>query len=334
MYYDRTLSDGFAKLIGPGGELRWLFDYVKNNNELDFLIGKAKNKEWIYIYRGLSRILAILRRDDTYITDAAKAYKQIAEEQGLSLYGQKKDIILSGDNLSILISGIATEKKLSKHYANKKEGYFQNLLSRGYGICGMPTDDLVIIDKEVVIGYQDTKEKTTKYEPIRKQYKELQKAISEFNKVKYGKDLEKKPIGNEVDFLALDKDGNILIIEYKHGTNTSGIYLSPLQIGLYYNLFTNYHKETGSLYKAVLSMFEQKQRIGLINPEWSKPSTIKSLIPVLIISEYNEKSVSREYFRNILKFVRKATNNQDFLNNIKIYNCPSESKELVPMDWR
>ena len=53
MYYNRTISNSFSGLIEKGGKLRWLFDFVKNTKELDFLIGKNKETESISVYRGL-----------------------------------------------------------------------------------------------------------------------------------------------------------------------------------------------------------------------------------------------------------------------------------------
>jgi hypothetical protein len=61
MYYNRKLSDSFSKLLEPYGKLRWLFHLVKKCSDLDFLIGRNRSKEWISIYRGLSRVLTILK---------------------------------------------------------------------------------------------------------------------------------------------------------------------------------------------------------------------------------------------------------------------------------
>ena len=127
----------------------------------------------------------------------------------------------------------------------------------------------------------------------------------------------RKAIGNELDFFALDKEGNILLIEYKHGTNTSGIYLSPLQIGMYNDIFTYFPKN--ELETAVFEMLEQKQNIGLINPNWKKPNYIKDLIPVLIISEFNYKSSAKTKFDEILQFTRKQFGSS-FLNNLQTFN--------------
>lgn len=224
------------------------------------------------------------------------------------------------NEIDSLISVVEKDTKFDRYYNNKKEGFYQNELSRKFGICGLQSDDFVIIDKEAVIGYTNITEKNKVYGRIRKGYEELQKSISKNDAKRYGKEIDKKSIGNELDFLAFDKEGNILLIEYKHGTNTSGIYLSPLQIGMYYDLFTEFPKE--KLEMAVNEMLEQKKRIGLINPNWKTPK-IKKIIPVLIISDYNDKSSAKQKYCEILKFVR-GLKGDDFLKNIRTYNYTSQ----------
>jgi hypothetical protein len=314
MYYNRTISKELAKLLENGGELRWLFDFVKNHKELDFLIGKNNAKEWVSVYRGLTRIISILPNNDSSIViNADNKYKSILP----NLYGKKSINDNFQNDIENLISQIEKSSQFDRYYKNKKEGYYQNELSRIFGICGNDTTDFVIIDKEVVIGYSNQAEKNNLFGNIRQKYKQLQSEISILNPERYGKDLGKKAIGNELDFLALDKDGNILLIEYKHGTNTSGIYLSPLQIGMYNDIFTSFpHNE---LEIAVFEMLAQKQKIGLINPSWPKPNCIQDIIPVLIISEFNYKSSAKTKFDEILHFSRKQLG-ADFLNNIQTFN--------------
>ncbi|WP_190275743.1 amidase family protein [Thiorhodovibrio frisius] len=128
--------------------------------------------------------------------------------------------------------------------------------------------------------------------------------------------MDKKAIGGELDFLALDKQGNLLLIEYKHGSNTSGIYLSPLQIGLYYDLFNQLPRD--ELKESVSKMLEQKKKIGLINAEWKRPN-IKDIVPVLIVSEYSERSLAKTKYQEIMDIARDKKGNS-FLENIKTYN--------------
>ena len=319
MYYDRTISDGFAKLLVNGGELRWLFDFVKNHKELDFLIGKNNSKEWISIYHGLTRIISILPLGATSIlVDADARYKNMST----NLFGKKSIDDNFQKGIEDLIVQIENDSQFDRYFKNKKEGYYQNELSRRFGICGSADDAFVIIDKEAVIGYKNREEKVNLLGKIQQRYKQKQREISILNPERYGKDLGEKSIGNELDFLALDKYGNILLIEYKHGTNTSGIYLSPLQIGMYYDIFTYFPRE--NLENVVMGMLVQKQKMGLINPSWVKPNSIKAIIPVLIISEFNYKSSAKTKFDEILEFTRKL-NGTDFLNNLQTYNYTIEN---------
>lgn len=327
MYYNRTISERLEKLLCAGGELRWLFDFVKKHQDLDFLIGKNDSGEWISVYRGLSRILSVTQyAEQTHIKiDAAEKFKAL--EPGI--YGRRKTPSDFSEQLESLISKIRSDNGFARYYENRKEGFFQNELSRKFGINGTKNDAFVVLDKEAVIGYANEAEKTKIYSVLRQPYKFLQKAISDKDKVRYGAALEEKPIGNELDFLALDRNGNILLIEYKHGGggNTAGIFRSPLQIGLYYDLFTELNRDDFN--KAVYEMLDQKQRIGLIHPEWEKPEKLAEIIPVLIISEFNYKSSAKEKFNEILKFVREKTGHE-FLHNLKTYNYTT-AKGLT--DW-
>jgi hypothetical protein len=314
MYYDRTLSHDFASLLEERGVLRWLFDFVKENNDLDFLIGKNDNEEWISIYRGLSSPLQIKRIKSGKITlSADDTYKNMQSD----LYAKSYDYNFIVE-LNSLLSKVRKAPSLTKYYNNEKEGFYQSAFSRQYGINSNANSDFVILDKEVVIGYKNEKTKKEIFGKLQDKYKEMQNSISDKDAKRYG--TYKKPIGNELDFLALTQDGNVLLIEYKHGANTSGIYLSPLQIGLYYDIFTKYKNDNSTAFNdAIFSMLEQKQNIGLISPLWKKPETIKDIIPVLMISEYNYRSSAKEKYFEILKFCRTKFGN-DFLQNIRTYN--------------
>jgi len=56
----------------------------------------------------------------------------------------------------------------------------------------------------------------------------------------------------------------------------------------------------------------------LINPNWEIPS-IGDIVPVLILSEYNYKSKSKEKYYEFMSFVRERKG-VSFLTNIRKYN--------------
>ena len=315
MYYNRALSPDFAQWLKKDGKLKWLFNFVKKREDLDFLVGKNKDKEWISVYRGLSRCVTINPKGEI---DGAQKYK----DKKPKLYGYNLDF---ENELEKLLSIIENDTEFDRYYNNKKEGYFQNKYSRKYGIESNADSEFVIIDKEVVIGYKNQKTKDKILIPMKEKYKNMLSKISSINSKRYGKHGDKSSVGNELDFLALDKNGNLLLIEFKHGINTAGIYLSPIQIGLYYDIFTKYYKEYKKEFEdAIFEMLKQKQEIGLINPAWQCPESIKEIIPVLVISEYNKGS-AKEKYSEIIKICRDKLGN-DFLQNIQTYNFINESE--------
>jgi len=311
---DRTLKQEFAKLLEIGGDLRWLFDFVKCRKDLDFQIGRYGTRQWISIYRGLTRILTIkpTANPTTICLDAAEKYKSISAE----LYGHKDTKFHFLNLLEDLITIINTDHHFDRFYNNRKEGYYQIELSRKYGICGEPNDEFAIIDKEVVVGYKDKTVKTQLLQPLQEKYKQLQYQLSKADPIRFGKNLEKKGIGNELDFLALDKDGNLLLIEFKDGSSAAGIYLSPLQIGMYYDIFKMI--ESDALNITVGNMLKQKKELGLINPNWPQTQKINKIIPVLIISNHHSKRV-KSNFNEVLKII-KTEHGVEFLKDLRTYN--------------
>lgn len=319
MYYNRTIQEDFAKTLMVGGQLRWLFDYVKNHPDLDILTVKNKDNEFINIYRGLTRIMQIQKTNDAnqVKVEADPTYKDLCP----SAFGRKAISNISTQPIELIRKYREKLGDKDRYYGNKKEGYYQNKLSREFGICSGADSEFVIIDKEVVAGYEDENEKNQLFLPIRDEYKKLQSKISEINPKRYGKNLEKKPIGNELDFLAITKEGDLLLIEYKDGSSTSGIYLSPLQIGLYFDIFKLLSAKI-NLNQAITGMLEQKQRIELINPNWKGLKFSGKIIPALVISNPKHQGSAYEKFYEILDICRKEKS-PEFLKDLRIYTYTS-----------
>lgn len=71
-------------------------------------------------------------------------------------------------------------------------------------------------------------------------------------------------------------------------------------------------------------MLVQKQKIGLINPVWHNPEKVKDIIPVLIISDYNDKSVAMANFKEVLDIVREKYDD-GFLNTLQVFTFSLEN---------
>lgn len=315
MYYDRVISENLAKTLAKDGTLSWLLDYVKKHEDLDILIGKIKNKEWISVYRGLTKIVTIipLKAPSIVSVQTADTYKNISP----TLSGEKRSADIKQKDIEAIRAFLDKKEKSDRYYGNKKEGFYQNAISREFGIFSKVDSEFVILDKEVVVGYENKNEKNSKFTSLQEEYKKLQRIISDYDAHRYGQNLVKKFIGNELDFLAMNKNGDILLIELKHGSNTSGIYLSPLQIGLYFQIFNALPQ--ADLQGVLTQMLEQKKKLGLINPDWKIEKLSGKIIPVLIVADPNSRSTAHEKYVEILQFCRRQKG-EEFLQNIKTYS--------------
>lgn len=280
MYYNRTISNEFANELSKG-QFKWLIPYVKEHDDLDILIGKNNGKEYCSVYRGTSRIAYISRTARGHFkVEAADSYEMICPRlYSLDGFNEK--------NLEYLRSSVESQSKFDRYYNNRKEGYYQNMLQRRYGIMASAESDMLILDKEIVIGYADEREKQKIFSPNRERYLSVKSDLKRSNPKLFGEPSESECMGGELDLMALDRDGYIHLMEIKDGSNTSGIYMSPFQIGLYKRIF-----DMIDITDSVGSLIRQKQELGLLPRDWTIPAIRKEIIPELIICAPKSRSQS------------------------------------------
>ena len=333
MYYHRVIGDDLKGLLLPGGRLHWLYLLVKGREDLDFLIGANKSRKWIYVYRGTTKLLDIRIKRESVNISANSTYLELAKKNNLDIYGIKEIADLNfKDDFVRLISCLNQNSKLSKHYANKKEGYFQNLFSRQFGILSDGSEDFVVVDKEVVIGHDNKEVKKIYFGEQRKRFMAINEALSRLDAKRYGSKLSEKALGNELDFLAVNRNGKILLIEFKHGSSAKGIYLSPIQIGLYYCLFHEYIKQyKDDFISHISSMIKQKKEMGLISQQWPDVTPTTEIIPMLVIAEYNPERTYFCKFKEVLKICRDKLADNSFLSELMVYEYDKNKKlKLLP----
>jgi hypothetical protein len=134
-----------------------------------------------------------------------------------------------------------------------KEGLLQAALS-----C--PSDrSFELVDREAVIAFSSRSEKDAVLERLRRP---IGAAIADV----IGRHPEwarGKTFGDELDAIAIDQHGRVLIIEAKHGSDTSGLGLTPAQVALYLTLFERWGQQNPAHARYVLGgMLEQRRLIG------------------------------------------------------------------------
>ena len=68
------------------------------------------------------------------------------------------------------------DKKDSFH-GNNKEAFYQNYLSRRYGVSGQAAPEFVIVDREAVVGHSDEMERQAVLGTIQQEYLELTRKL-------------------------------------------------------------------------------------------------------------------------------------------------------------
>lgn len=207
------------------------------------------------------------------------------------------------------------------------------MFSRQFGILSDGSEDFIVIDKEAVIGYQNMRVKAKYFDKQREKFKVIKKYLSELDAKRYGSNIGEEALGNELDFLAVNRSGEVLLIEFKHSSSTKGIYLSPIQIGLYCNIFQDYiHCYRQDFIDDVGEMIKQKKDMGLISQNFSEVKLSGEIVPLLIIAKYNPRSSALDSFRSVLQICREELKDGAFLSKLEVYEY-DEHKNLTPIRY-
>ncbi|MBO4483433.1 MAG: hypothetical protein J5735_06395 [Prevotella sp.] len=304
MYYNRAMSPELVERISKG--FLWLIDAVIQNSELDFQTGSNASDSWFSVYRGTGRLLTIkengrLFADPKYITLLPSFYEKPSKA-----------------GLDALIKMIRENKELGRYYIDadgkKKEGYYQNLVSRRYSLLCEPDDDFIIIDKEFVLGYSNDRIKARITQPVIEKYDRIMHSLS----LRYNYFTHIRQSGTECDLVGLTRQGDILLLELKRHEDTTKIFLSPLQAGKYDDLTKEYVKRYYDDFNTnVVEMVKQKVDLGILKPQCEIPTKITgNIIPAVVVGGQPSKTAKERF-----EIVRKAVGKE-----IPLYTCDEKGQ--------
>jgi len=290
-------------------EYPWLIEYVKSIDELDFQTGNnpISGKSWFSIYRGTGRILTIDSLKGKL--KAANAYKRLMPKSFFECP--------NANDFNIYLNKIRKDKRFSRYYEidKKNEGYYQNLISRRYTFCNNEKDDFIIIDKECVLGFNSENEKK---EWVQEIILEQNNLVNKFRSSSFKLPKDIKAQYGEIDFLGLNWNGDIIIMELKQNAPQK-TYLSPIQVGYYHRQFSKLLKEDdGTLYDNICKMINQKIEFGLIKLPKGKtlPKRLSGKLKSYVI--VGDDIFSNEVIR------RYQAAKSVFLPDMEAYSCMND----------
>jgi hypothetical protein len=188
-----------------------------------------------------------------------------------------------------------------KYFDNKKEGYYQNMTCYLHGENAADSSPFIVFDRECVIGFRDITEKTKCFNPIADKYQGIKNRLQKLDSNKYGKPADNK-LGNELDLLGIDSNLNLLCIELKHGSNSSGIYWGPLQVAVYRELFNSINSQ--DFFNDVRTLIMQKIALNLLPHKtatfYEAHDKFNKILPVLGVGAPNYKMNCWKMMSNII----------------------------------
>jgi len=302
----------------PGGVFHFLVSEYPEGDPfaLDVQL-RARNK--IMYYHGTTRVLTVqLRIGVTGVEAKAHAAEAYVEYPGsrqqycklMRWWGVGDAHAFRTAFLAYLPCAIASSD--SRYYRNRQEGYWQNRLCVRYGRRWTRADEWLVMDRECVVGFNHAKERETFYSGIKMPYQRVKDQLQKADTAQWGRP-DGKAFGDELDLLAINRSGDLVAIELKHGSNSSGIYWGPLQVGVYQDAF---FKVLGSIRGQVRGLVAQKIALGLLPADAGsllEASLLTRVEPILAVAEPNDRSKAWNMMAGVLSEMGRANTPQPSL---------------------
>jgi len=226
------------------------------------------------LYIGLTKAVDLEARDESFRVTPQQRFGPAATWQAPPAWTDWLDAAQLEAVWPDVLAFIRSTIEAAPERYVRSEGGMQAFLSNA------ASDRFVVIDRGSVIGF-DARTKDAFLAPLNKAMSALVRDL-ESRGHPWAK--EGKRFGDELDALAVDADGRVLVMEVKPGIETAALGWTPAQVALYYSLFTAWaRQEPGLAHDVLKGMLFQRVRLGLAPEKYSRPSTPPRLIPVIAV---------------------------------------------------
>jgi hypothetical protein len=155
-------------------------------------------------------------------------------------------------------------------------------------------EDFVVIDREAVPSFasQELRDRYLQEAlmPIRQAISTLRKTGERWTRTREVPDpaglveaVSGKSFGPELDCLAIDQQGRLLIIEAKHASDTGGVGWTPCQVAVYLRLFRTWVERARDAATTLTGMLAQRRQLGLAPGHLPDLGNPPELVPVIAI---------------------------------------------------
>jgi hypothetical protein len=147
------------------------------------------------------------------------------------------------------------------YYRNEKEGYWENRICYSYGRSWTPGKEWLVLDRQAVIGFASSADRTKFYEPIVSKHAAAMQSTFETQGRRWA---QPKTLGGELDLLLLSRRRELVCMELKHAASSAGVYYGSFQAAVYREAF---YSATDSIIRDIAAMAKQKIALRLLPAE-------------------------------------------------------------------
>jgi hypothetical protein len=279
--FRRLAPSALLAALGPGGAFHDLVELSNSHPDLDLHLralgfGQGDPKGHATLYLGLTKVLDLHQRGDHFwISTSAttKTFGPVCVAHGTSSWRVKQTLgeldEVSSKRGLFINDVIEAEGTIGKGRWTKGEGATQSALSR------LP-EHLVLIDRECVIQHPNGTLLTKHLAQTAHSARAAAKAMQP-------KNADVKRFGNELDAIAVDPAGRVLVIEVKDGKDTAGVGWTPAQVSVYLRMFRAWvDADPEAAARDLRGMLRQRQAVGL-EPAAAAIKTPLRLVPVVVL---------------------------------------------------
>lgn len=246
VYYDRTASDELRHELQPNGAFGYLVDFVNKHHLADIQFRSYPHTSACRatLYVGLTKVLDVHERHGAFWLQG----KVSDPSWDPAWSGKHPASWFTRYPVAGYVDGAV--RAVADQFT--KEGAVQAML------CTRAANLLTVVDREAVVGFVDDATRQAIYAELQDP---LTNACTPTPSLPW---FVPKRFGGELDLLAIDDAGRVLIVEIKPGSATSGITWAPIQATFYARLFRRWAAEAGSQALQIINaMVQQRVELGL-----------------------------------------------------------------------
>jgi hypothetical protein len=306
--FDRRVPDELMRVLLPGGPFSWVTELARqpisaNSDPLDLGLRaspKASDAGHATLYLGTTQVLGVHVRADGRFSLSSHQHGGLFKEVQVAVrFDDGWREWQSLDRLAAAMKAIRAHVDAAIAVApagRQLEGRYQAALAK-------TTDaGFTLFDREVVLAFASETEKLGRKQELRLPLVQAQDALAAANLWA----ARLSPPGDKVDALGVDRDGRLLAIEVKPGTQTTGLALTPIQVAMYMRLVRAWIEADEVFAREVLEgMAQQRAALGLGSTEALRLRDPIEIVPVFAvgtpISSPRDARTRFELVRNALR---------------------------------